>query len=496
MKRKKRSVLLACSIVGGIVGYGSSSFIVWYCSGCMFVLFVMASAIERHALTNYRVVRIAHSDRENNVVETNGQVHLVLDKLIGFTLCMKRPHRVVIPLPWVTVKESWLHVQTGRKISFHWVFTPWWSRTIRINYHLIDLERGQYVAQDIEFITSDGFGFIEKRQAFPVPFQFDVLPAKMTDLPPSSVKVLLDGIRDTPFTSSTNVANGLRDYQVGEPLSQIDWKSSARHRKWISKMNESQQLPSYVIFLDEQLDYIHVPSWNGAIHDHGESDDPNFALHAEHGEDRHAMSCVPPLFPLYERRIALSLHLWESLRCTGQHVEWVCSQAHERMAVSSHMRASTIYRISARLQGTYDSRSQLLARRIREEFGKSTAHVSLICVTSQISLQVLQALAEVRSKHIAVHVYVVNGSSQLSHTDRKAQKLLQAIGCCVLVVPHERSMWPAGCRVLDTTRGHYTPMCLNVMQHNRQAHALRSPASQVNTVQQRGGTEGVGTYSS
>lgn len=433
MKEWKIGVLLVICVAMGAGAYSLGYFILWYLTGCLLMMLTLAGWTFFYALEGYRFRRIAHVPS----LHEHG--------LMKITLRIERTGIILVPIPWLVIKESWVHHQTKRAFHFQWFFMPWWKRQIQLDYDFVQLARGQYNVQAMTLRSGDGFGIVEKVKLLQDEVQF-IVPPFHYDRDIGLVRRLLqvDCNASTSYVENGQI-EGIHEYQCGESLSRIDWKSSLRHGKWLSKQYERESALRVLVLIDECLDQDCVV--NHGLHENGER-----------------FASVTDLYPLYERRVSLSKVIFEQLKLARYCVTWASNFNYNGLGPASYHHQEFNTHLFSELCGNFDESGHHYAQFIRAEFVQSSWPLMMICVTSSVTNFLLAALAEVRSKKQSVLVYFVHEPVSLSTKEREAIVKLQAMGCNLIDVPHERSVWPVACTVLETTRGHATPLRLHMTQ--------------------------------
>lgn len=115
-----------------------------------------------------------------------------------------------------------------------------------------NMPRGEYILEGIEIETADFFGWVRKSREVPLPQKVLVYP-RITEIPYQPIDVRYDqGASAAPFTfvKDTTMASGIRDYQPGDRVSWIHWKSFARTQTMQTKEFEARQSQDLVLLDD------------------------------------------------------------------------------------------------------------------------------------------------------------------------------------------------------------------------------------------------------
>ncbi|MCP8969784.1 DUF58 domain-containing protein [Ectobacillus ponti] len=129
---------------------------------------------------------------------------------------------------------------------------PWWKRRIEISYQLPSIPRGEHVLKTVKLRTGDFFGFVSLEKEYEVYDRFLVYPQYVdmvyrqfeTRFEQGTTASTIHIERDTAVTA------GVREYKPGDRFSWIDWKSSARRSRLMTKEFEQQQSHDVVLFMD------------------------------------------------------------------------------------------------------------------------------------------------------------------------------------------------------------------------------------------------------
>lgn len=128
--------------------------------------------------------------------------------------------------------------ESGRQLLL-----PGFRRQFSWNYVIDEMPRGEHVLEGVMVETADFFGWVKKRQLLPATQSILVYPntVEMAYRPIGSSYD--QGSIAAPFTlvKDTTMASGIRDYQPGDRVSWIHWKSFARTQTMRTKEFEDRQ---------------------------------------------------------------------------------------------------------------------------------------------------------------------------------------------------------------------------------------------------------------
>ncbi len=123
------------------------------------------------------------------------------------------------------------------------MIVPGFRKTYSWTYTIDDMPRGEHVFEGIELEVTDFFGWVKKSRLLKAPQTILVYPNTM-EITYRSIESRYDhGSMAAPFTlvKDTTMASGLRDYQPGDRVSWIHWKSYARTQTLRTKEFEDRQ---------------------------------------------------------------------------------------------------------------------------------------------------------------------------------------------------------------------------------------------------------------
>ncbi|WP_033541388.1 DUF58 domain-containing protein [Planococcus sp. CAU13] len=123
------------------------------------------------------------------------------------------------------------------------LFMPGFKKSHTWHYEIGDMPRGEHVLEGIELEIADFFGWTKKTKLFPLRQTILVYP-NTVDIPYRALESSYDqGAMAAPHTlvKDTTMATGIRDYQPGDRVSWIHWKSFARTQTLRTKEFEDRQ---------------------------------------------------------------------------------------------------------------------------------------------------------------------------------------------------------------------------------------------------------------
>ncbi len=169
---------------------------------------------------------------ERIVTSTYYQVGDVLK--IEVILTRKMP----FPLLYMVVHDEWIDGESSASIEKkHKLLLVGWKRKLNWTYATDHLMRGEHIASEIQLEVTDFFGWIQKKKKLPVTNTLLVYPkVEKVHYVPLKTRYA-GGLASSPFTmlKDTNIVTGIRDYEEGDRMSWIHWKSFARTQTLMTK---------------------------------------------------------------------------------------------------------------------------------------------------------------------------------------------------------------------------------------------------------------------
>jgi uncharacterized protein (DUF58 family) len=164
----------------------------------------------------------------------------------------------LLPVPWLQFAESPPTKLSGSSRLLQ-AMTLGPKEQVILRYELVGRQRGFYPVGPARITTGDLFGFAEARaeikETSPLvvyPRVIPLLHAPLTSRAPYGTIAS----RQPIFADPARV-NGVRDYQPGDPVRRIDWKTSARAGQLQVKKLEPAVSLATAIFVD-----LHTPTYS------------------------------------------------------------------------------------------------------------------------------------------------------------------------------------------------------------------------------------------
>jgi uncharacterized protein (DUF58 family) len=398
----KSLLLLVGCLLSAFLTYKQGGFASWFLLDCFILILVQASLVYLFALRG-----------------------LSIDRVLSQTVCMSGEeivtslhiaHRSIVPLPWLVVKETWLHEGSGNKVTYRKLLFPWFHSSFTLHYRFMGPARGVYRFLSVEVVTGDLFGFAVKKAHRDDSQRFLVYPKP--DALNRAVMTLHseDGDKPAPGVprAATPLVGGIREYVSGDPYHRIHWKSTAKLSRLVTKDPEQASSAKRMLLLDA------APA----------------AAPADAAQ------------PLLEKGVALAAGFFAAAARGSESCGFASSSSGRRIAPAIRPDLTLAYEVLASVGG---KPALTFPDLVRKEAAALPLDASMLCITSTLDVPLLRAIAEARSRRRAVHVIYVHARPSLSVADREGASQLQALGCSFTEVPHPRSQWPKQGGVADAT---------------------------------------------
>ena len=158
------------------------------------------------------------------------------------------------PLLYTVISEKWRdeEVLLVAKGTIKKLFVFGFQKKEEWQYEIDRMPRGEHVLEGVEIEISDFFGWIRKKHFIPMKNTVLVYP-KMTDIHYVPIDTQYDlGSMISPYNvvKDTTMATGVRDYQSGDRVSWIHWKSFARTQTLMTKEFEDRRSQDLLVIFD------------------------------------------------------------------------------------------------------------------------------------------------------------------------------------------------------------------------------------------------------
>jgi uncharacterized protein (DUF58 family) len=301
-------------------------------------------------------------------------------------------NRKPLPLPWIQIEDevpeqvTFLKGQTmaayeGRAILTN-IFPINWYHRIKRRYPIRCLQRGIYVFGPARISSGDLFGLFRREMRHDKPDYLMVFPRLVTleKLGIPSKQLFGDIRLKSHLFQDPVLTAGVRDYQAGDSMKRIHWKSSARMRRLQTKIYEPTTTVDLSIFLDVRT--VPVPHWGS----------------------------VPQLLELgIMTAAALSRQALDEGFHVGLHVNQLTLFSRGPLRVPHSGHADQLLRILEGLAQLHQAESIPIARFIRQEAGNLPWGSTLLVITAQPGEDLMGTLLDIKRKGRSTALVKVGG---------------------------------------------------------------------------------------
>ena len=172
---------------------------------------------------------------------------------LSVNILLKRRFR--FPLLYTVIEEKWhddtLLKETGELKK---LFVLGFKKEIEWAYVVERMPRGEHLLEGVTIEVTDFFGWIRKSYLIPIKNTVLVYPKTM-NVQYVPIDTQYDqGSMISPYSivQETTMASGVRDYQSGDRVSWIHWKSFARTQLLMTKEFEDRQSQDMFIVFDKR----------------------------------------------------------------------------------------------------------------------------------------------------------------------------------------------------------------------------------------------------
>jgi len=366
-------VLLVFVLIAGTFSYAmfQGGFVSWFLFYSFLPFAIFSLLVMLYPLSDFKATRHIKSQ------EIKAGSHA--------TVSIELTRRYPIPLFYLVVEDqvSTSIFSTAQVSQVKKMIHPWFRRTIQLEYDIEDLPRGEHTFTGVEVKTGDFLGIFQKTRKLEAEDTMLVYPSYVPmNYQPLNVR-FDQGVAstDVKIQRDTTMATGLREYQAGDRVSWIHWKSFARTNELMTKEFEERKSHDVCVILDR----------------------------------------TPTV--LFEELVTFSASLTRAVLKKGAQVGYVSSgQSTQRIPVKSgekHQRQIN-YQL-AKVQG--DSLTPF-EESIKSEAGHIVQSAALLVVTAQLTREVIHQLHEFSKNNSTVAILLIKGANGPASSDEQQLKAL------------------------------------------------------------------------
>ncbi|WP_312001352.1 DUF58 domain-containing protein [Paenibacillus forsythiae] len=287
--------------------------------------------------------------------------------------------RCRLPIPWMLIEEHWTCGE-HRLLLF-----PGFRRTFEYTYSLERLARGRQQLRSCRVSWGDLPGWFTGTSAPEGNREFKVLPAPLycgdlsadSGAGPGAAAALSRGRK-----GETEEAD-IRNYQPGDPMNRVDWKSTARRGSLQSRVPEREKGRMLCVVLDNCLSSYETP-W----------------------ESLPPRGSAAPGTPAFELAVSAAWGLLLAAERAGSYAQWFAGGWPEGMARYEGMGIIPA-RVLDTLADIAPDGARTLARLLEDASRQCIPGMSLAVVTGRLDREAALAISRLLAKGVKVDLYYV-----------------------------------------------------------------------------------------
>ncbi len=383
------TVLILLLVITFVYGKFEGGFAAWFIFYGMLTVTVYEIGVHLLVLRSIKVTR--HIERKRLTSGETIEVKLTILNDLFF------------PVTWLVIKDhlpSKLenYTQENRQLLF-----PWFRRRIEISYKVQNTPRGTYSFDKVELQTGDLFGFVVKTINISVNEDVIVYPKAKHIGSWHTVNEKNMGMTYALNRMAEDVTSvmGIRDYAHGDRLSRIHWKASARGLGLKTKEFEYHVSNDLMFFLDRE-----EKGYGGREH-------PLF--------DR-AVNLTASI-----SRYAIDHHFTAGLVSYGQSRTVLPMARHQEHLLSLFEHMAWI---------TADA-DYSFARTILKEVVYLPHGSTVVCISPQLTREIVLALGELSLRRVKVEFFWVTGVGVMTEEQQHLLANLETSGIPYKIVQND-----------------------------------------------------------
>ncbi|TFE00477.1 DUF58 domain-containing protein [Jeotgalibacillus salarius] len=233
-------VLLVAVLLVGTFSYAmfQGGFVSWFLFYSFLPFGLYSLMMMVYPLNDFNVVRVIKSKELKAGANVAVKIHLKRSLPFPLFYLVAEEH---------ITGEAFQQGDTAKKLVH-----PWFKREIVLEYEIQDVPRGEHTFESLELKTGDFLGLIQKSDHLEQSQAILVYPSYVTlDYQPLQARfdqgVSSSNVR---IQQDTTLVTGVRDYETGDRVSWIHWKSFARTNDLKTKEFEERKSHDVMVVLD------------------------------------------------------------------------------------------------------------------------------------------------------------------------------------------------------------------------------------------------------
>ncbi|UOQ92000.1 DUF58 domain-containing protein [Halobacillus shinanisalinarum] len=278
---------------------------------------------------------------------------------------------------------------------------PWFKRTIRYQYVIEEIPRGEHQLRALRVKTGDFFGFITKEVIYQLNNKIIAFPYKRPVRLTERAYSFEQGASPSFKLNekNTNVVSGVREYVPGDRFSWIDWKTTAKSNQMMTKEFEQEKSVDMLIILN-----------------------------AVYEEDMNPLS--------FEGSVEFSASLLEEIYNRSSQLAFMTLGDGKRYFPfqQDHAYKDMIQQHLAQIR----PRGQTpFAKQLERELSQNLTGMLLLIVSHQLDMHLFTSLIRLAQKSKRVVLFYVKPRSQMEFQDHKLVKQLVSNGIVVNMISED-----------------------------------------------------------
>ncbi|MBM7572773.1 DUF58 domain-containing protein [Aquibacillus albus] len=381
-------------------------FVSWFLFYSFLPLVIYMFLLLAYPISNWHVSR----SLSKQVVQAGDQVKIELEinRKFGFPLyylvveeffpsSLQQKHVTRKNYQFLNEPQALTLKRQVKKVTF-----PWFKRTIRFQYSLTDLPRGEHRLRALRVKTGDFFGFIKKEYVYEVNNYILVYPPKRKVLVKEKVNSFDEGASPTFQVNmkNSNIVSGIREYMPGDRFSWIDWKATARKNTVMTKEFEQEKSSSMLLLLDA-TDYQGINKIG------------------------------------FEASVELTCSILESYRKRTAQLAFI-SLGEEQVFFPLNQNPGKDSLIMSFLATVQPGGNTAFPQLLMEQSKRIPNGLVIMLVTTNVSQSVKQSIDQLRQKSKRVMIYLIKPKNQLLDADNRLIQQMKVEGTQVNVLTEEQ----------------------------------------------------------